>query len=445
MGKSIKEKDISGLWEFQPIHVMEADTGARVQVLYPGRGSTRPGCDFQDAVLLIDDEKVYGDVEIHVTSDLWHCHGHHRDPVYNNIVLHVAMWQRGGLPAIVQNGNVIPTVILSQYLSGYVVHNPNSIKQTQYGCSYIDKQSSRGTLYKILHEAGSERFKQKVNKFKVELQREDHQQVLYRYIARALGYARNTTPFEALSQKLPIKFITRNLQENIISLQAYLFGVSGLLPSQRNGNSYYFIDEETSTLEHEWSARIAMLQQLQEWDWCFHGTRPENHPARRLAALSFLLERYSRQGLVPGLLELLEEAPPGSESNWIEKGLIIEGTGYWGNHYDFCVCREKCSALLGKGKAAEIVVNVILPYFISLALVNQDVGLICKAIDIYNDYHALPENDITRYMKSMLLPIRAQRLTACEQQGLLHIYHSHCRQKDCRQCPVFKFPERDRG
>jgi hypothetical protein len=444
MNRAIKEKDIAGLWGGQSVQEMEADTGARVQVLYPGRDSSRPGCDFRDAVLVIDDKKVCGDIEIHVTSDLWHGHGHHRDPSYNNIILHVAMWKGGGLPAVAQNGAVIPTVILSRYLSRYT-YNSGSIKKTQQTCSYIHAGYAEETLYTMLHRAGCQRFQQKVNKFQLELHQEDPQQVLYRYIGRALGYARNTAPFEKLAQKLPFDYITGVLQEDMLALQACLFGVAGLLPLQRTGNAFCFLDEEVSALELRWSARINIAQQLQTREWCFHGTRPENHPARRLAALSFLLQRYSIGGLLPGLRELLESAPPGGESNWMEGGLVIEGTGYWSSHYDFGVCSDRCSALLGRGKAAEMAVNVVLPYFAAFALMNRDISLICKAIDIYNDYHSLPENDVTRYMRSMLLLSPSRRLTACRQQGLLHIYHAYCRLKECNRCPVPMSPKRGRG
>jgi len=422
---------------------MEADSGASVQVVYPGRDSAGPGCDFQDAVLIIDDKKVHGDIEIHVSSELWRSHGHHRDPSYNNIVLHVAMWEGGGLPATAHNGAVIPTVILGRYLPRNARY-PGCGKKMWRTCGHIGAVYSEEILLKILHRAGFERFEQKVNKFKLELHEEDTQQVLYRHIARALGYARNTPQFEKMAQKLPLDLIREVLQEDELTLQACLFGVAGLLPSQRSGDASLFAEKEVSTLEHRWSARTDMSQQLQFSEWCFHGTRPGNHPSRRLAALGLLLQRYAYPGLSAGLLELLAHDLPGRAGRQIENGLIIEANGYWVGHYDFGVCGDRCSALLGRGKAAEITVNAVLPYFASLALENRDISLICGVIDIYSEYHPLSENEITRYMRSMLLLDPSVRLTACRQQGLLHIYYTYCRLKDCSRCPIFMSPGRGR-
>ncbi|MDD5312602.1 MAG: DUF2851 family protein [Dehalococcoidia bacterium] len=443
MKKSIREKDIALLWESRSLPVMEADSGVRVQVLYPGRDSVRKGCDFQDAILIIDDKKVHGDVEIHVSSDLWHSHGHHRDPSYNTIILHVAMWEGGGLPATAQNGAVIPTVILGRYLSQHTC-NPVSRKKMRQTCGYISSGYNERVIHQTLQRAGVERFQQKVNKFKLELCRGDPEQVLYSHIARALGYARNTVPFERTAQKLPLGGIRELLQEDVLTLRACLFGVAGLLPSQRSGNASFFTDEEIDTLERRWSARTDMLRQLQSSEWCFHGIRPGNHPSRRLAALSILLQRYFYSGLSEGLLELLGCGSPVRAGLQIENGLIIEAGGYWGRHYDFGVCSDICSALLGRGKAAEIAVNVVLPYFASLALENRDISLICRVIDIYSEYHSLSENEITRYMRSMLSLDQPGRLSACRQQGLLHLYHKYCRLKDCSRCPMAIIPKRVR-
>jgi hypothetical protein len=148
MKKSIREKDIALLWESRSLPVMEADSGVRVQVLYPGRDSVRKGCDFQDAILIIDDKKVHGDVEIHVSSDLWHSHGHHRDPSYNTIILHVAMWEGGGLPATTQSGAIIPTVILGRYLSRHTC-NPVSrrkMRQTWHCSEPVLRGSSKKSI-----------------------------------------------------------------------------------------------------------------------------------------------------------------------------------------------------------------------------------------------------------------------------------------------------------
>ena len=66
----ITEKIVAGLWRSGLISGLEDDLGNDIQVIHPGRGSTGAGCDFQDAVIEMNGERIVGDVEIHVTSDL---------------------------------------------------------------------------------------------------------------------------------------------------------------------------------------------------------------------------------------------------------------------------------------------------------------------------------------------------------------------------------------
>ncbi|MDD5648396.1 MAG: DUF2851 family protein, partial [Dehalococcoidia bacterium] len=112
----ITERSVSSLWLSGRLSCFNDDSGHRIEVVCPGRVSTRGGCDFQDVVIKIDGEKTVGNVEVHVTSDLWRQHGHHRDASYNGVILHVSMWQRGILPVRLQDGRILSTVILAQYL-----------------------------------------------------------------------------------------------------------------------------------------------------------------------------------------------------------------------------------------------------------------------------------------------------------------------------------------
>ena len=50
----------------------------------------------------------------------------------------------------------------------------------------------------------------------------------------------------------------------------------------------------------------------------------------------------------------------------LENGLFVDGNGYWLDHFSFDVgAKTKNSALLGRGKAGEIITNAILPFAFS--------------------------------------------------------------------------------
>ena len=89
MNTDIPEKTIALIWQGQLVASLLTDAGEQLQIIHPGRVSSGSGCDFTDAVFAIDGKVIKGDIEIHVKSSQWYSHGHHRDPKYNNIALHV--------------------------------------------------------------------------------------------------------------------------------------------------------------------------------------------------------------------------------------------------------------------------------------------------------------------------------------------------------------------
>ncbi len=179
------------------------DLGNCIEVVCPGRISTGPGCDFQDAVIRVNRQKFVGDIEVHVTSDLWLKHGHHKDPACNGVILHVAMWQKGGLPVKLQDGRVLPTVILSHYIINVY---GGELRRWEAGgiqpCVHSNGHSK--AVDTILLIEGLRRLEEKAARFSDLLKTAEAGQVLYKGICRALGYARNKAPFEALADRLPL-------------------------------------------------------------------------------------------------------------------------------------------------------------------------------------------------------------------------------------------------
>jgi len=173
-------------------------------------------------------------------------------------------------------------------------------------------------------------------------------------------------------------------------------------------------------------------------DWCFTFVRPVNNPVRRLAALSYLLQRYEEEGLLAGLERMIYSIADEKGSRRLEDSLMVSEDYSGINGYDFDLYQRNGAALIGKGRAGEIVMNILVPFFTAFARYIKDGKLEDKIIKIYMHYTALPGNELTVYMIDLLLRGACTALDACRQQGLLHIYHSYCRVKDCARCPVFK-------
>jgi hypothetical protein len=431
----ISEKNVARLWMSGRLANFSDDLGNCIEVICPGRISTGPGCDFQDAVIRVNRQKFVGDIEVHVTSDLWLKHGHHKDPACNGVILHVAMWQKGGLPVKLQDGRVLPTVILSHYIIN--VYGAE-LRRWEAGGIQPCVHSSRHSkaVDTILLIEGLRRLEERAARFSNLLKTIEAGQVLYKGICRALGYARNKAPFEALADRLPLQVISGLAANSLLCKQAVLLGAAGLLPSQRRVIEDQCCDDYMEELESRWSRLSGSILPGKFSEWSLNLVRPVNYPVRRIAALSYLLQRYEGRGLLQGLKRLAGNAQVKAAKN-LTDSLQVNEDCYWSRHWDFGQSNQTPMALIGKGRAGEIAINVILPFFTALTRHDKDTRLENRVLNTYLRYPASPSNELTRYMSGVLLSRREVKLSACLQQGLMRLYHRYCRAKDCECCPVF--------
>ncbi len=141
--------------------------------------------------------------------------------------------------------------------------------------------------------------------------------------------------------------------------------------------------------------------------------RPANHPKRRIAGLAALLSKYLDSGLLSGLLIAAQGAKPGQ--------LISALQG----------AEPDCRGLIGAGRARDMAVNVVLPFFHALAgwsnsaRVSEVFPEPDVFLDTYRSFGTLQDNELLREMKDLLLEphFSVPLNTARRQQGLLHLHH----------------------
>jgi Protein of unknown function (DUF2851) len=430
----ITERLVSRLWQSHPVIYPVADTGQWLHIIFPGRTSLNSGCDFKDAVFGLNGSIVSGDVEVHVKSSQWQGHGHHQDPKYNNIALHV-VWQQDSQTATrLQNGKVIPTICLSSVVKGPLDELLNMPADSLSFCPAVRMHSDSAALEALLTAAGVKRFKMKTSSFRKALKNQDGGQVLYRGLARALGYIQNAEPCQELAERLPLSELTED--GTVTSLQARLLGHAGLLPTQRHKQVK---DSEARRLEKIWRS-VGTVETMKATDWCFYRVRPDNFPTRRLIALSYLLNRYCKAGLSHSTVELVKTAPEHNAYCWLESRLAVEARGYWQHHFDFSVSTGRTSALIGCEKSSAIILNTVLPFAAAFADLAADSKLKMKILEIYRGYPPRADNELTRYMKQQLKVRPGLRLPALQQQGLIHLFRGYCRHRDCLACPAYPSP-----
>lgn len=234
MGKGllVKEKRLHGWW-------VNYDQGwvGLVFVAFPGWKNHEEGPDFLDGLLKIDGRVVRGDVEIHRTSKDWYAHGHHRDPRFNRVILHVVGSLEGRRPITTQNGRVIPSTLIS---AAPLQKEPNL----------------PGLPVELLDQGGRARLRQKVARMRRWAVREGLEGALYRGLLDAYGYAKFRKPFRKLADAVPWR-------------------VAGSL-SQRELNK-----------------RMHVAARFISWRGAF--VRPFNRPERRINELVEALGRYPRR------------------------------------------------------------------------------------------------------------------------------------------------------
>jgi hypothetical protein len=428
---ALTEKQVVSLWlqRMQSNRSLLDTLGNPVRVIYPGRSSDARGGDFRDALVDSGGSFHSGNIEIHTLNGNWLTHGHHKDPLYNNVILHVAFQSDRTVPTILQNGCVIPTVILDTYQPG-----PAS---RALPCQNVLYHLERSRLESLLKDYGLQRLAAKSTGLEAEMLSEPPEQVLYRGIFAAMGYSKNQEPFCRLAAALPFKKLQSLVglasgnRSSIKLATACLLGSAGLLPSQRGlapGASAPAV-----AYEEQWRRKAGNIK-LAGCDWDLFKIRPANSPVRRAAALGCLAERLSHKGWLETLLTPLIFADLEKAAVNLISALEVDGDGYWSTHYDFGAgCRT--SALIGKQRAAEIVVNVVLPFALAWSR-RQGYPLLGKIEEVYCSFPALPCNSIERHMLEQLGAKGQVKLKACQQQGLLQIYKFGCTRGGCEECKL---------
>jgi hypothetical protein len=429
----IQEQEIILIWEQLLGEKLLTEGGEQICVIYPGRINKGSGPDFRDAVIIAGDNKqIRGDIEIHVYARDWHSHGHHYDPEYNNVILHVVLWNDNGYSTFTMNDKFIPVICLAKSLQ----YQARLLSYHQLPCFCSGEKGERQDLKKLLQDIGVIRFKQRVEMFSSKLLKEEAGQVLFQGMMRALGYTKNKRAFEELAQRSPLWLLEGELRGSLLLKEAMLLGMAGLLPSQRMRCLPFVCEEWLKELEQTWHS-FGQDESMSQSDWCLTHIYPNNFPVRRIIAQSRLLQRYCERGLLLNILELVAEAPLTKEAYWLESNLMIVGDGYWLDHFDFDIrSRIKKSALLGRDKAGEIVVNVILPFTFTWWQAAGERELQQKALQLYLEHPKLAENEITCHMVRQLFMEHTSGLTACQQQGLIHLFRDYCCQAKCSECPL---------
>jgi len=441
----VSEGQVIKVWQHQLLKGIElvTEAGEPIKIIYPGRINDGRGADFRDAVMATDSGLVKGDIEVHVKSSGWRTHRHHQDTAYNRVILHVVMWHNAKVATNLQNGKDVPILALHKYLKGPVSQWPEGVElPANMPCLKAVERLTTGAMAEFLDNAGEERFFTKVARLQADLAQTGASQCLYQGIMGALGYSKNKLPMLKLARRLPLQVLESVTQgeisdeECLARQQALLLGTAGLLPGQRPNRCQEnkLGDKWIDKLERLWTS-LRHTEVMSSDDWHLFKVRPNNSPIRRIVAMSYLILRYRERGIVDGVVNMVKEAPLSQGHYRLEKGLLVTPDGYWASHFDFGVgSRISSQTLLGSQRAADIAVNVLLPFIVAWSRLNFQPELEKKSLDLYHRYPWLAVNTVERHMRGQLELSSSLVGSARRQQGLIHIYKTLCAQGRCNCC-----------
>lgn len=225
---------------------------------------------------------------------------------------------------------------------------------------------------------------------------EDPDQIVYEGVMEGLGYATNRKPFIRLARMVTYRALqhlrTEPPRTRAVGIEAVLMWAAGLL--------------DQAAPEARKRQLIRMVRGM-DWlpkrrpiAWKLFRVRPANYPGRRISGIAAVLGRTMDTGLSANL----------------ETALLADGAGG---------VTESLVELpfIGAGRAAEITVNVVLPYVNALGVVSNDPRLAQASLDEYRLASPLAAyGSARRFASSMGIKTdRSVISTARRQQGLLHL------------------------
>ncbi|MDE3074676.1 MAG: DUF2851 family protein [Chloroflexota bacterium] len=406
---ALAEADLAEVWRQQAFRRkgLRGTNGLRIGIVYPGRPAGAAGPDFREAIVsLADATLLKGDVELHCDETDWWRHGHHRDTAYNQVILHVVLTV--GRPAVKANGEPILTLELGERLFGH--RRPSEAVQAappgQLACRRVLRGQSGAEIAARLEQLARQRFQDKAARFEAALAVVDPPQALYQGLMQALGFGGNRQAFSQLAGLAPYSVVegllgARPAPQGALLAEQLLLGVSGLVDRP----PLYGLPRQAAGA------------------WRLQGLRPGNHPAARIRAFSRILAELSPAGLLPALLGPLETvAIRGEPRPGDVRALRARWQGQLGG--------------LGRQRADEIAVNVLLPFAAALGETMQRYLIAEAALPLFLMYPAAGGNQVTRNMRELLAVGANELRKAAGEQALLQAWEQWCRQKTCRLCPL---------
>ena len=416
----MKEAFLQFIWRTKRFNLLNLKTtqGLPITIGRIGQLNRNAGPDFLNAQIKIGRTLWYGNVEIHLSASDWYRHGHHLDPIYENVILHVVLEEDQVVKR--KDQSVLPCLELKPRIHSKVIQRYQDLQESVFHipCYRLIHQVEPEKIQIWLEQCGVERLMAKTKRVQQLLytQQNNWTSTFLILLGECLGQKVNGSPMRSLMENLPLQQISF-LEKDTLDLEALLFGIGGMLEGA-------YTDQYPNILKK----RYAQLSRNQNWTilspliWRWSRLRPLNFPSLRIAQYAALLSNTT---------SLFHQSL--SAKNWKELFPIyrVKASKYWDTHYLFDRPSTSKSKYIGKGTINRIIINVLVPLLFHYGEVMKMKGFKDKAIEWLEDLG--PENNhIVKQWENMGIAFES----ALHTQAILQLHHFYCEDFKCLDCAI---------
>ncbi len=413
----MQEEFLHYLWKFRLFDSKNLKTvdGELIEILKPGEHNFDSGPDFFNAKIRIGKTLWAGNVEIHIRASDWEVHKHQHDKAYDNVILHVV--HEADKKLLRKTGEIIPTLELKSRIPQNIYQMYVSFKgsKDRIPCGRQIKDIDPFTLNHWLARLLIERLERKSGPILESLKQNKNnwEETFYQFLARNFGLKVNSEPFEILARALPLSILAKH-RNNLIQLEALLFGTAGLLEKELKDDYPRQLQKEFKFLKSKYK-----IKPMNGSLWKFMRLHPPNFPTIRISQFANLLHKSTH--LFSKTLETKD----------LSALLASETSDYWLTHYRFDKVSPKRMKTLGSESIHNIMINTIAPIIFIYGKQKGEELFTDHTLDLLEKI--LPEKNsiISKWQE---LGVHAKN--AGETQALIQLKNEYCTKKRCLECSV---------
>ncbi|MCB1205419.1 MAG: DUF2851 family protein, partial [Verrucomicrobiae bacterium] len=402
-------------------------SGEWIEIVQFGHWNRGAGPDFTEAAVLVDGCLRRGAIELDLDVRNWERHGHGANREFNGTVLHVFTDGPASTRFFTRTEahGLVSQVLLPQY-SG-LQGPPDFLPEAFPGrCLVPLSRMVDDEVESLLLAAAQFRIRSKGARLRVMAGSTDPEQAFFQGLAEGLGFRHNKVAMAVLAQRCPLSALCGM---DPLEREAWLFGSAGFLGAR--------VFEEARTRE----AAIYVKNLWSEWwklrgesdttppralHWRADGTRPLNHPQRRVGVLALVAGQW-------GSWKRLLDIPGKNLEKHVNNLSKIFDHSFWARHVSISSgALPRPVRMVGRDRLCDLLGNVIFPFAIG---VSEDLW------EEYIRLRAVGSNQKLRRAALRLFGLDADRKKLFtsyyhQQQGLLQIYEDFCLEDatDCRDC-----------